>query len=385
MSFTPCLISSKTATPRLIIARPKGVGSTPRRLRSSRRTPSVCSRSEIDRETAGWDVPSRSAALCMLPACTTDSRTRTSWSLRRRSTRSILSMTSPLISILISYDRIRVLPYYHKIRYRLAAGTSERAMASLKLISAVIALVLAGEVASAEQWPTRPVTMVVPSAAGGGGDVFGRVLAPRLAELLGQPVIIENVGGAGGMTGTSRVAKAAPDGYQFVFGNIGTHAHNQSLYRRPLYNAATDFAPVALVAETAAVLIARKDLPVGDLAQFIAYAEKHQQELQFGSGGAGSPPHLACALLNSAIGVKVTHIPYRSGAQALQDLMAGRNDYQCSGLAISLPQIESSLIKAIALFGREALTTHAVACHRARTGLDRFRGHELDRRVLAEG
>lgn len=226
-------------------------------------------------------------------------------------------------------------------------------MASLKLISAVIAVVAAGEAAVAEQWPTRPVTMVVPAAAGGGGDVFGRVLAPRLAELLGQPVIIENVGGAGGMTGTSRVAKAAPDGYQFVFGNIGTHAHNQSLYRRPLYNAATDFAPVALVAETAAVLIARKDLPVGDLAQFIAYAKKHQQELQFGSGGAGSPPHLACALLNSAMGVKVTHIPYRSGAQALQDLMAGRNDYQCSGLAISLPQIESSLIKAIALFGRE--------------------------------
>jgi tripartite-type tricarboxylate transporter receptor subunit TctC len=225
-------------------------------------------------------------------------------------------------------------------------------MANVKMISAIVALMAAGEPAAAA-WPARPVTMVVPFAAGGTLDIFGRVLAPRLAELLGQPVIVENAGGAGGMTGTLRVAKAAPDGYQFVYGNIGTHAHNQTLHRHPPYNAATDFAPVALIAETAAVLVTRKELPVGALSQFIAYARKHQRDLQFGSGGAGSPPHLACVLLNAAIGVNVTHVPYRSGGQALQDLVAGFNDYQCPGLAVSRAHIEANVVKAIATLSKD--------------------------------
>lgn len=222
-----------------------------------------------------------------------------------------------------------------------------------RMIAAIAALVSAAIPVAAQEWPARPVTMIVPFAAGGTLDIFGRVLAPRLSELLGQQVIIENVGGSGGMVGAARVAKAPPDGYQFVYGNIGTHAHNQSLYRHPLYNAAADFAPVVLVAETASVLVTRKDFPANNLREFIAYAKKHEKELQFGSGGAGSPPHLACVLFNSAIGVNVTHIPYRSGAQALQDLMAGRSDYQCPGFAISLPQIESNLVKAVALLARE--------------------------------
>jgi tripartite-type tricarboxylate transporter receptor subunit TctC len=222
-----------------------------------------------------------------------------------------------------------------------------------RMMIVVAALVAAPMGTAAQEWPTRPVTMVVPFAAGGALDVFARVLAPRLGELLGQSVIIENVGGAGGMTGTSRVAKAAPDGYQFVYGNIGTHAHNQTLYKNPLYNAATDFAPVALIAEAAPVLITRKDFPASNLSDFAVYTKKHQKELQYGSGGPGSPPHLACVLLNAAIGVNVTHIPYRSGGQALQDLMAGRNDYQCPGLAIMLPQIEGNLVKPIAILSRD--------------------------------
>jgi tripartite-type tricarboxylate transporter receptor subunit TctC len=226
-------------------------------------------------------------------------------------------------------------------------------MQSIRMIAALATLIVAIGPATAQEWPTRPVTMVVPFAAGGALDVFARVLAPRLADLLGRPVIIENIGGAGGMAGTSRVAKAPPDGYQFVYGNIGTHAHNQTLYKNPLYNAATDFAPVALIAETAPVLITRKDFPASNLSDFIVHARKHQKALQYGSGGAGSPPHLACTLLNAAIGVNVTHIPYRSGGQALQDLMAGRNDYQCPGFAVALPQIEGDLVKAIAILSRD--------------------------------
>ena len=191
--------------------------------------------------------------------------------------------------------------------------------------------------------------MVVPFAAGGIGDVLGRILSSRLSELLGRQVIIENIGGAGGMAGAARVAKAAPDGYTFVLGSAGTHAHNQTLYKSPLYNAATDFAPVALVVEQPVLLVVRKDLPAGNLPEFIDYAKANQARMQYGSPGTGSAVHLACAILNAAAGVKVTHIPYRGGGPAMQDLIAGRLDYQCTGSTNAMPQLESKTIKAIAL------------------------------------
>src|SRR5262252_4411556 len=190
-------------------------------------------------------------------------------------------------------------------------------------VALVASLQCIGPVLS-EDWPTRPVTMVVPFAAGGPADTVGRILASHLSELLGQQVVIENVGGSGGMTGAARVSKAAPDGYQFVLGNMGTHAANQTLYKTPLYNAASDFAPVTLVAETPLLLLTRKDFPADDLAQFAAYARANQAKMQFGSGGAGSASHLACLLVNLAIGINVTHVPYRGAAPAMQDLIAGR-------------------------------------------------------------
>ncbi len=203
-------------------------------------------------------------------------------------------------------------------------------------------------VAAAENWPARPVTMVIPFGAGSGIDVLGRVLAPPMAQKLGQPIVVENVGGAGGMTGAARVAKAAPDGYTFVLGNVGTHAQNQSLYPHPLYDAVRDFAPVMSIADTPQVLIARADLPADGLAGFIAYAKANQASMQYGSPGAGSAAHLACALLDAAIGIDVTHVPYRGGGPAMQDLLAGRIDYQCPLIALALPQIESRKVKAIA-------------------------------------
>jgi tripartite-type tricarboxylate transporter receptor subunit TctC len=206
--------------------------------------------------------------------------------------------------------------------------------------------------AAAQEWPTRPVTMVVPYAAGGAIDVVGRILGPHLSDILGQQVIIENVGGAGGMIGADRVAKAAPDGSQFVLGNLGTHAQNQTLYKQPRYNAATDFAPVALVAEQPFVLIARKEFPADNLQGFVAYTRANQAKLQYGSAGAGSGVHLACALFNKAIGVDVTHIAYRGGGPAMQDLIAGRLDYQCPNASAAIPHIESKLVKAIAIMSK---------------------------------
>jgi tripartite-type tricarboxylate transporter receptor subunit TctC len=143
--------------------------------------------------------------------------------------------------------------------------------------------------------------------------------------------------------------KAAPDGYQFLLATAGTHAMNQTLYKKPLYNSATDFAPVALVASTPILLVTRKDLPADDLPGFIAYAKAHQATMQYGSPGAGSASHLACVLFNAAIGVEITHVPYRSTAQALQDLLPGRLDYQCVPIAAAVAQIESGTVKGIAI------------------------------------
>jgi tripartite-type tricarboxylate transporter receptor subunit TctC len=215
------------------------------------------------------------------------------------------------------------------------------------MVTATLLAVLAP--AAAQDWPSRPVTMVVPFAAGSGSDILGRIIAPRLGDGLGATVIVDNVGGAGGMIGAARVMKAAPDGYQLLLATAGTQAMNQTLYKKPLYNSATDFAPVALVASTPILLVTRKDLPADDLPAFIAYAKAHQATMQYGSPGAGSASHLACVLFNAAIGVEITHVPYRSTAQALQDLQPGRLDYQCVPIAAAVPQIESGSVKGIAI------------------------------------
>jgi tripartite-type tricarboxylate transporter receptor subunit TctC len=195
--------------------------------------------------------------------------------------------------------------------------------------------------------------MVYPFAPGGLGDVLGRILAPGLSEFLGQPVIIENVGGAGGMTGSARVAKAAPDGYQFVLATAGTHSANQSLYKHPLYDAATDFAPVALLVEQPMVLMARPNLPVNNLSEFIAYTKANQAKMQFGSPGAGASSHIACVVLNHFIGVDPTHVPYRGAALAMQDLVGGRIDYQCEQIVTAKPQIDGGSIKGLAILIKE--------------------------------
>jgi tripartite-type tricarboxylate transporter receptor subunit TctC len=218
-------------------------------------------------------------------------------------------------------------------------------MTSVVLAAALVASAIP---ASAQDWPTRPLTIVVPYGPGSGADVLGRILAPRMSELLGQTVIIENVAGAGGMVGSARVAKAAPDGYQSVIGTAGTHAQNQFLSKNPTY-LPSDFSPVVMIADQPFVLITRKDLPVENLQQFTAYAKANQGNLKYGSPGNGSAGHLACALLNNAIGVEVTHVPYRGAAQAMTDLISGVIDYQCAVVAVVLSQQEGKTIKAISL------------------------------------
>jgi tripartite-type tricarboxylate transporter receptor subunit TctC len=200
-----------------------------------------------------------------------------------------------------------------------------------------------------ESWPSRPLTMVVPFAAGGPVDLLGRIVGPYLGAQLGTPVVIENFPGAGGMPGSQRVARANPDGYTFLLGSIGTHALNQSLYKHPLYDAATDFAPVALIAQVPLVLIARQDFPARDLKQFIAYAKAQQSRLQYGSAGAGTSTHIGCVLLDQVIGIDVVHVPYRGGEAALLDLIGGRIDYMCSILSTAAQPIRNKTVNAIAM------------------------------------
>jgi tripartite-type tricarboxylate transporter receptor subunit TctC len=226
----------------------------------------------------------------------------------------------------------------------------------LHLAAGAAAFIAATESAAAQSWPTRPVTIVEPFGASSVPDILLRIMAPRLSELLGQPVIVENVSGAGGMIGVSRVAKAASDGYQFVISSAGSHAYNQTLYKNPLYNAATDFAPVMLLAEQPLMLVTRKDLPVNNLPEFIAYTKQNQAKMQYGSGaGIGSANHIVCVLFNAAIGATVSHVPYRPPSSLLyQDLIAGRIDYHCSILTTDIiPRIDANQVKPIAIFSKD--------------------------------
>jgi len=223
----------------------------------------------------------------------------------------------------------------------------------LVAISALAASVLPLVAIAGEQfWPTRPIQMVVPFAAGGPTDVVGRIVAQRLGEILEQQVVVENIGGAGGMTGAQRIAQAQPDGYQVLLGTVGTHAYNQTLYKHPLYSATTDFTPVALIAEQPLVLVTRKDFPADNLKDFISYAKSNGEKLSFGSGGAGSSTHLGCLLLTSAIGVNIQHVPYKGSAPALQDLAAGRLDFVCDAVSSALPHIQGHAVKPIAVLSR---------------------------------
>jgi len=222
----------------------------------------------------------------------------------------------------------------------------------LQLATPAIALVALTSITCAQDWPTRPVTMVVPFAAGGAFDVMGRMLAARMSEILGQQVIVENATGAAGIIGVNRVVNAAPDGYTLLFGSIGTHAYNQTIYKKPRYDAIADFTPVALFAEQPMVLTTRKDFPANTLAEFISYAKTNSAKLQFGSAGAGTTTHLGCALLNAAIGVNVTHVPYRGGGPAANDLIGGQIDYLCLNIGGAAPLITGKQLKGITMLSR---------------------------------
>ncbi|HEY6863989.1 MAG TPA: tripartite tricarboxylate transporter substrate-binding protein [Burkholderiales bacterium] len=220
----------------------------------------------------------------------------------------------------------------------------------MKLSSLVFAvLTVAAGSASAQAYPVRPITLIVPFAPGGGIDSSARIQAQAMGELLGQPIVVENMGAAAGTVGSLRVAKAEPDGYIMLMANSGTHAYSQWIYNKRPYDASADFTPVGLVSESPRILVARRDLPVSGLQEFIAYVKANQAKMQFGSAGVGSGTHLPCALLNHMLGVNPTHIPYRGAGPAMQDLIAGRIDYMCDTIQTGAVQAKSGKVKGIAV------------------------------------
>ena len=225
----------------------------------------------------------------------------------------------------------------------------------LGLAAAAAALPATTRIARAQAYPARPVTMVVPYAAGGPGDAVGRVLAERMKAALGQPIIVENVSGANGSIAVGRVARAAPDGYTLSLGLWNTHVSNGALYALP-YDVVKDFEPVALVASFSSMIVARKTMPASDLKEFIAWLKANPSKASQGSAGVGSMGHVGGIDFQNITGTHIQHVPYRGSAPAMQDLIAGQIDMMIDAPIVILPQLRAGTIKAFAVAAKSRLS-----------------------------
>src|SRR5262245_32695585 len=221
----------------------------------------------------------------------------------------------------------------------------------------LVAVGIAAAAASAQDYPARTMTLVVPLAAGGSADIVGRLLAQSMSELLGRTIVVENVSGAGGMIGASRVAKAPPEGYQILMGTVGSQALTQTLYKTPLYDSLKDFEPVGLAVSVPVVLQVKNGFPADKPSAVIEYLKANRSKLSYGSPGTGTTNHLACALFNAAIGIDVMHVPYRAAADLYGDMIAGRLDYWCLTTTAAAPFIQANQVKTILAFSRQRLET----------------------------
>ena len=210
-------------------------------------------------------------------------------------------------------------------------------------------LVVAAAAHAQGAFPTRAVTMVVPFPPGGGTDTGARIVAQRLSEKWGQPVLIENKGGAAGMIGADLVAKSKADGYTILMGNIGTQAINPSLYKKLPYDAATAFAPIALVAELPLAMMVNPAVPAKTAKEFIALAKSKPGALSYSSSGAGGAPHLAAEMFKEATGTFILHVPYRGGGPAVADLLAGHVQLSFMTVLEASGQIKSGKLRALAV------------------------------------
>jgi len=223
----------------------------------------------------------------------------------------------------------------------------------LRLAAGAAAVPAAAPLARASSYPTRPVTIIVPFAPGGGADVSGRIVGEYLSRALGQRFVIENFPGAGGTTGSTRAMRATPDGYTIQIGHIGTHAISVSLYPQLAYKPDVDFEPIGVVVENPLLITARKDFPAGNLKEFIAYVKANAEKLNMGHAGVGSIMFSFGLLLNSVLDVKPTLVPFNGGGPATTALMGGQIDYTCSVITDVSPHVRAGALKGIAVVGEE--------------------------------
>jgi len=223
------------------------------------------------------------------------------------------------------------------------------------LLAAVLAAIVAGiGSASAEIYPSRPITMIVPFAVGGPNDTIARIMAERMRASLGQPVIVENVGGAAGTIGVGRVARAPGDGYTLSFGSLSSHVLNGAIYPLP-YDLLSDLEPISLVADGPQVIVASKAVPARNLRELIAWLKANPNKASEGHPGLGSAAHLAGILLQKETGTRFQLVPYRGAGPAFQDVIAGQIDMTMTSAATCLPQVRAGTVKALAVMGKSRL------------------------------
>jgi tripartite-type tricarboxylate transporter receptor subunit TctC len=223
----------------------------------------------------------------------------------------------------------------------------------LLLRSLVIPLCLASCAALAQQYPARPVRVLIPFTAGSAADIIARAMEPALRERLGQPLVIDNRGGAGGNIAAEMTAKATPDGHTVMMATIGTHAINYSLYSKLGFHPQRDFTPVGLVGESPNALVVNPRVPAASIQELIALAKSRPGQLNYGSSGSGTTVHLSAELFGVMTGTKMVHVPHKGAAEALSSLLGGQTDLMFASLSSSIPLIRAGRLRAFAVTGAQ--------------------------------
>jgi tripartite-type tricarboxylate transporter receptor subunit TctC len=223
----------------------------------------------------------------------------------------------------------------------------------MRFLVFALALACIGGGAQAQDYPTHPITLLIPTAVGGGNDTLGRVVADRMSPVLGQQIVPENRGGAGGTLATKQLAQSAPDGYTLGISNSGTMGMGPSLYPNAGYNPGKDFAPIGAIAAASVILVVNKDVPVHSIAELIDLAKKNPGKLTFGSGGVGSPAHMAGELFSSMAGIKLTHVPFRGLGPAMNDLLGGHITMIFGAISTAMGNIKAGSIRPLGISGEK--------------------------------
>ena len=252
-------------------------------------------------------------------------------------------------------------------------------------VNMIAAIALCGPALAQQNYPDRPITLIVPFAAGGPTDVVARIVGEHMSRTLGQQILIENVGGAGGSTGMTRAAQAAPDGYTIAVGNMGTQSAAPALYPNLKYDPAKSFDQIGVVNNTPMVIIAKKDNPAKDLKEFISYLKANEAKISFGHAGVGSISHVVGTVFHAQVGLKPALVAYRGTGPALNDLVAGKIDFMIDQALNNIPQIQAGTIKSFAVTSTERVPSIKDVPTTTEAGMPEFTANAWNAMVAPKG